>query len=96
MTDTDLLIIGAGLAGLGAAAAARDADRPAIVLEASNRIGGRAWTDYPEALGGVWFDMGAIWFHDAEHNPLAQIATQAAFTAYARYRIIRIPGCRQG
>nr|WP_294523150.1 NAD(P)/FAD-dependent oxidoreductase [uncultured Rhodopila sp.] len=77
MTDTDVLIIGAGLAGLGAAAALRDAGRRAVVLEASGRVGGRAWTAYPEALGGVWFDMGAVWFHDAEHNPLAGIARAA-------------------
>ena len=77
MTDTDVLIIGAGLAGLGAAAALRDAGRRSIVLEASGRAGGRAWTAYPAALGGVWFDMGAVWFHDAEHNPLAAIAQAA-------------------
>ncbi len=80
MTETDIVIIGAGLAGLGAAAAVRDAGRRAVVLEASNRVGGRAWTDYPAALGGVWFDMGAIWFHDAEHNPLVPIARTAGDT----------------
>jgi len=29
---------------------------------------------YPPELGGVWFDMGAVWLHAAEHNPLVQIA----------------------
>ncbi len=77
MTDTDIVIIGAGLAGLGAAAAVRDAGRRAVVLEASGRVGGRAWTAHPERLGGVWFDMGAVWFHDAEHNPLVPIAEAA-------------------
>jgi len=77
VTETDVVIIGAGLAGLGAAAAVRDAGRRAVVLEASNRAGGRAWTEHPTALGGVWFDMGAIWFHDAEHNPLVPIAHAA-------------------
>jgi monoamine oxidase len=77
VTETDVVIIGAGLAGLGAAAAVRDAGRRAVVLEASSRVGGRAWTAHPAALGGVWFDMGAIWFHDAEHNPLVPIARAA-------------------
>ncbi len=77
MTDTHVVIIGAGLAGLGAAAACRDAGRPAVVLEASDRVGGRAWTDHPAALGGVWFDMGAVWFHDAENNPMVPIARAA-------------------
>ncbi|HBK07428.1 MAG TPA: amine oxidase [Acetobacteraceae bacterium] len=80
MTDTHVVIIGAGLAGLGAAAACRDAGRRAVVLEASGRVGGRAWTDHPKALGGVWFDMGAVWFHDAEHNPMVPIAQAAGDT----------------
>jgi monoamine oxidase len=80
VTEADVVIIGAGLAGLGAAAAVRDGGKRAVVLEASHRVGGRAWTDYPAALGGVWFDMGAIWFHDAEHNPLVPIARAAGDT----------------
>ena len=80
MTQTDVVIIGAGLAGLGAAALLRESGKRAVILEASNRTGGRAWTDYPASLGGVWFDMGAIWFHDAEHNPLVPIARAAGDT----------------
>jgi monoamine oxidase len=80
VTETDVVIIGAGLAGLGAAAAVRDAGKRAVVLEASGRVGGRAWTDYPSVLGAVWFDMGAIWFHNAEHNPLVPIARAAGDT----------------
>ena len=50
------------------------------MLEASGRVGGRAWTDHPAAFGGVWFDMGAIWFHNAEHNPLVPLARAAGDT----------------
>jgi monoamine oxidase len=78
--DVDVVVIGAGLAGLGAATALRQQGRSAIVLEAADRIGGRAWTAYPPALGGVWFDMGAIWLHDAENNPLTPIARAAGDT----------------
>ena len=78
--DFDVVVIGAGLAGLGAATALRRMGRRAVVLEAAGRIGGRAWTAYPEALGGVWFDMGAIWLHDAENNPLTPIALAAGDT----------------
>ena len=75
--DVDVVVIGAGLAGLGAATALREAGRSALVLEASDRIGGRAWTAYPPELGGVWFDMGAVWLHAAEQNPLVPIAQAA-------------------
>jgi monoamine oxidase len=70
----DCIIVGAGLAGLAAATAVQAANRTAVILEASDRAGGRAWTAYPEALGHAWFDMGAVWFHDAENNPLTAIA----------------------
>src|SRR6185312_9771954 len=63
--------------GLGAAAALRAMGRSCVILEASGRVGGRAWTTNPASLGGIWFDMGAVWFHDAEHNPLVPIATAA-------------------
>ena len=78
--DTDVVVIGAGCAGLGAATALRQAGRRCVILEASFRTGGRAWTAYPKALGGVWFDMGAVWLHDAEHNPLTAIARAAGDT----------------
>lgn len=77
VAETDLIIVGAGVAGLAAASVAREAGKRAIVLEASRRVGGRAWTDYPAVLGGVWFDVGAVWFHDAERNPLVDIALAA-------------------
>jgi monoamine oxidase len=80
MPDVDVVVIGAGCAGLGAATALRDAGRTAVVLEAANRIGGRAWTTHPAELGGVWFDMGAVWLHNAETNPLVPIARAAGET----------------
>jgi monoamine oxidase len=75
--DTDVIVIGAGAAGLGAATKLKERGLRALVLEASGRIGGRAWTTHPRALGGVWFDMGAVWLHSAEQNPLVTIAQNA-------------------
>ena len=80
MPDVDVVVIGAGLAGLGAATALRAAGRSAVVLEATERIGGRAWTTLPSELGGVWFDMGAVWLHNAETNPLVPLARAAGET----------------
>ena len=80
MNDLDVVVIGAGAAGLSAAHALVGQGRRVAVLEASGRIGGRAWTAYPPELGGVWFDMGAIWLHAAECNPLVPLAREAGET----------------
>jgi monoamine oxidase len=87
--DVDVVVIGAGLAGLGAATALREAGRAAVVLEASARIGGRALTTYPAELGGVWWDVGAVWLHNAETNPLVPIA-RAAGDALLRSDELRV------
>lgn len=73
----DVVIVGAGCAGLGAAAALRGTGLRALVLEASARVGGRAHTADPAPFGGAVFDRGASWLHAAEHNPLVPIAREA-------------------
>lgn len=55
--DADVIVIGAGMAGLAAARSLKEEGYRVIVLEARNRIGGRVYTDYdlasfPVELGG--------------------------------------------
>lgn len=76
----DVAVVGAGVAGLAAAAALREAGLRCLVLEASARIGGRAWTAHPAVLGGAAFDHGAVWLHDARRNPLVPIAAACGET----------------
>ncbi|MEL6063935.1 MULTISPECIES: flavin monoamine oxidase family protein [unclassified Methylobacterium] len=77
-----VVVVGAGSAGLAAAARLRDAGQTVTVLEARDRIGGRAFTD--TALGpDCPFDAGAEYIHWAEHNPWAPIA-RAAGARFAR------------
>lgn len=71
--EADVIVIGAGAAGLAAAHDLKAAGRKAIVLEARNRIGGRAFTD---ASLGPAYDAGAMFIHWAERNPWVQIARE--------------------
>lgn len=71
--ETDVLIIGAGVAGIAAARALSARGLSCLVLEAKNRIGGRAYTD---ATG---FDHGASWLHQANDNPMTALAEALGF-----------------
>ena len=77
MTDTDVAIVGAGAAGLAAARTLRDLGVPFVLLEASHRIGGRAYTE--EVSPGVPFDLGCHWMHSASLNPFVAIADSFGF-----------------
>jgi len=74
MINVDVAVVGAGVAGLAAAAALRAAGRSVVVVERAGRIGGRAVTVREPSLGGVAFDHGASWLHAAERNPLVPLA----------------------
>lgn len=77
---TDVLIVGAGLAGLSAAMACRDAGLDVRLLEASATPGGRAQTR--RLVNGLPADMGGHWLH-GEHSPLQLLAKRYGLTAHA-------------
>jgi len=80
--QTDVIIIGAGSAGLSAAKELSKRGISYIVVEASHRIGGRAYSE--EIATDVWFDLGCAYFeigtdaenHIDESNPFADYAEQ--------------------
>ena len=76
-TDTDVIIIGAGVAGLAAAKSLASAGISFIVVEASHRIGGRAYSE--QFADGSWFDLGCSYLHEAELNPLMPVAKEHGF-----------------
>ncbi|MFM1977420.1 MAG: hypothetical protein RL145_2266, partial [Pseudomonadota bacterium] len=75
VTDTDVLIIGAGVAGISAARQLKAAGVRTLVLEARDRIGGRILTD-TQTLGRT-FDRGPYWLHNKATNPLVPLARAA-------------------
>ena len=66
--DADVLVLGAGVAGLRAAELLREAGKAVIVLEARDRAGGRVHTD---RRWGVPVELGASWIHGVTGNPVA-------------------------
>ena len=71
--QADVIIIGAGIAGLSAAKILKNKGLSVLILEARGRIGGRIWTD--KSLGFP-VDLGASWIHGINKNPIKQLADQ--------------------
>ncbi|MGL4404945.1 MAG: FAD-dependent oxidoreductase, partial [Notoacmeibacter sp.] len=68
-TDCDVIVVGAGYAGLIAARNLIEAGKRVIILEAGSRVGGRCWSEnYPGTDKIV--DWGAEWVLPAHHHAL--------------------------
>jgi monoamine oxidase len=76
----DVLVVGAGAAGIAAARRLAAARLRVAVVEAASQVGGRCVTD--TASFGVPFDRGAHWIHMPEINPLARLARQTGLDIY--------------
>ena len=77
-SEVDVAVVGAGAAGLAAAHQLVAAGLDVLLVEARERIGGRAWTlseGKPCPL-----DLGCGWLHSANLNPWAKIAEELGFT----------------
>ncbi|KAF2173737.1 hypothetical protein M409DRAFT_62012 [Zasmidium cellare ATCC 36951] len=70
--EVDVVIIGAGLAGLTAAADIIKAGLSCVVLEARNRVGGRTWTTTLKDGGNT--DLGAAWINDTNQSRMIELA----------------------
>ena len=72
--NVDVVIIGAGLAGLTAAQHIVRAGYSCRILEARNRVGGRTWSQ-KQTTGGV-IDVGAAWINDTNQSKMIALARQ--------------------
>ncbi|MBI1777107.1 MAG: FAD-dependent oxidoreductase [Proteobacteria bacterium] len=70
-TTYDMLVIGGGFAGITAARELRSAGWTVLVLEARDRLGGRAWFK-PNALGEIALEMGGTWIDPRERYAWAE------------------------
>src|ERR1700675_4948583 len=78
--EADIVVIGAGAAGIAAARRIQAANRRVIVVEATGQIGGRCLTD--TATFDVPFDRGARWMHNADTSPMVKLARGAGLEVY--------------
>lgn len=76
MQEADIIVIGAGAAGVAAARRLHDARLRVVLLEARPRIGGRAFTHVTE---GHPLDLGCGWLHSADTNEWAALAPTLGF-----------------
>ena len=72
ISETEVVIVGGGAAGVAAARRLHDAPVDCLLVEARPRLGGRAWTvrnrlEFP-------IDLGCGWLHSADRNPWSAIA----------------------
>jgi monoamine oxidase len=78
--NVDVVIVGAGAAGIAAARRIASFGKRCVVVEAGNRIGGRCTTD--TSIFGVPFDLGAHWIHMPDVNPVAKLAPRTGLEVY--------------
>lgn len=73
----DVLVIGAGAAGIAAARRLHDAGVDTLLIDARERIGGRAHTVHH---GDAALDLGCGWLHSARRNSWTDVARAAGFS----------------
>ncbi|MDN4987674.1 FAD-dependent oxidoreductase [Bradyrhizobium arachidis] len=73
--EADIVVIGAGAAGIAAARRVMAANRKVVVVEAASQVGGRCITD--TTTFDVPFDRGARWMHNPDTNPMIRLARSA-------------------
>jgi len=77
MGGADAIVVGAGAAGIAAARRLHDAGLDVMLVEAGDRLGGRARSVH---IQGMAIDLGCGWLHSARRNPWTPLAETYGFT----------------
>jgi monoamine oxidase len=80
----DVLVVGAGLAGLAAADVLARAGLSVEVLEARSRVGGRIMTVAVEGSEAGWLDLGATW-HWSDQPAVAALGEELGLVAFPQF-----------
>lgn len=86
--EVDVVIVGAGAAGIAAARRVAAAKRSFALIEAGASVGGRCVTD--TKIFGVPYDLGAHWIHNPDSNPVARLATGLDVYPAPRAQTVRV------
>jgi monoamine oxidase len=78
--NVDVIIVGAGAAGIAAARRIAAAGRRYALLEAADHVGGRCVTD--TRTFGLPFDRGAHWLYTPDLNPLTKLVPPRGTEVY--------------
>jgi monoamine oxidase len=78
--SVDVVIVGAGAAGIAAARRLAAAGKRFALVEAADTVGGRCITD--SKTFGIPYDRGAHWIYTADINPVAKLAPQTGLDLY--------------
>jgi monoamine oxidase len=92
--DADVVIAGAGLAGLSAARALDAAGVSVLVVEARDRVGGRTWS---APVGGATFDLGGQWIGPGQPR-MYRLATDLGLETFPTFeqgtKVVEVRGPR--
>jgi len=78
----DVVVVGAGAAGLAAANELRSSGLSVVVLEARDRVGGRLWTD---TIDGAMLEIGGQWVSE-DQDVLIETIADLGLELYSRHR----------
>lgn len=78
----DVIVVGAGLAGLSCARLLHRGGKRVLVLEAQDRVGGRTKA---VTLGKSSYDVGGTWFSPTKQVEIARLADELGFESSQQY-----------